>query len=228
MAKVTKAYRIDQHPQKKAIIRALINQVPYQTVADKYGLSYGSVQRYVSQKLRHTAAMALKEGHYDGAALLSRIEDTIVYVQKMYDACDEWLRDPEDPSMYNLNARASEINVIYSEYYEDPQGNRRSRRKKKQLQRLLDQADVLAEDIIMVESKIADPRDLILNTARTLNKQLENLAKIAGVVKETTQIDVNINQHTTVVAGIVAVIEREVKDQEVFQRIVEGLADATQ
>lgn len=224
---MAKTFRIDQHPKRKAIIRALINQVPYQTVADEYGLSYGSVQRYASQKLRHSAAKAIAEGHYDGAALLTRIEDTIIYVQKMYDACDEWLRDPEDPSLYDLNARASEIEVIYTEYYEDYSGNRRARRKKKKLQRLLDQADVVAEDIIMVESKIADPRDLILNTARTLNRQLETLAKIAGVVRETTQVDVTITQHTTIVAGIVAVIEREVKDPEVVQRIVEGLASVT-
>ena len=225
---MAKTYRIDQHPKKKAIIRALINQTPYQTVADEYGLSYGSVQRYVSQKLRNTAAMAVKDGHYDGAALLSRIEETIVYVQRMYEACDAWLRDPEDYSRYNLDARASEIEVTFDEYWEDGEGNQRKRRKKEKLQDLLNKADVIGEDIIMVESKHADPRTLILDTARTLNRQLETLAKIAGVVKEVTQVDVNITQHNSVVTNIIAVIEREVQDREIMERIVEGLTSVTE
>lgn len=225
---VAKTYRIDQHPKRNAIIKALINQTPYQTVADEYGLSYGSVQRYVSQKLRYTAAMAVKEGNYDGAALLSRIEETIVYVQRMYEACDEWLRDPEDSTRYNLDARASEIEVTYDEYWEDSEGNQRKRRKKSRLQYLLNQADVMAEDIIMVESKHADPRSLILDTARTLNRQLETLAKIAGVVKDVTQIDVNISQHTSVITNIIAVIEREVQDREIMERIVEGLTSVAE
>ena len=62
---------------------------------DNYGLSHGSVQRYASQKLRMQAAKALKKGYYDGANLLSRIEDTIVYVQKMYEACERVAQDPE-------------------------------------------------------------------------------------------------------------------------------------
>ena len=68
----------------------------------------------------------------------------------------------------------------------------------------------------------------ILDTARTLNRQLETLAKIAGVVKDVTQIDVNISQHTSVITNIIAVIEREVQDREIMERIVEGLTSVTE
>ncbi len=217
-------YRIDTHPKKNKIIRDLINQVPYETIVDNYGLSHGSVQRYASQKLRMQAAKALKKGYYDGANLLSRIEETIVYVQKMYEACNDWLQDPEDHSRYNLDPRAYEHDVIYNWIITDEDGKDTRIRKKANLQELLERAMREDEEIIKVESKTADPRKLILDTAQTLNKQLETLAKIAGVVQEVTNVDVNVSVNTVLASNIVQVIQREVEDPEVVKRIVEGIS----
>ena len=217
-------YRIDTHPKKNKIIRDLINQVPYETIVDNYGLSHGSVQRYASQKLRMQAAKALKKGYYDGANLLSRIEETIVYVQKMYEACNDWLQDPEDHSRYNLDPRAYEHDVIYNWIITDEDGKDTRIRKKANLQELLERAMRDNEEIIKVESKTADPRKLILDTAQTLNKQLETLAKIAGVVQEVTNVDVNVSVNTVLASNIVQVIQREVDDPEVVKRIVEGIS----
>ncbi|NCC91282.1 MAG: hypothetical protein EOM01_13140 [Spirochaetia bacterium] len=216
-------FRIEQHPKKNAIVRALINQVPYDKIADEFGLSFGSVQRYASQRLRHNAAKALAKGDYDGAALLSRVEDTIVNVQKMYDACNDWLTDPTDHSRYNLEDRANELQVIYYEYYEDAEGNERTVKKKDNLQKLIDDVMGKRREAIEVNSKRTDPRQLILMTAQTLNKQLETLSKIAGVVKEVTNVDVNINMNTHLASNVIQIIQREVADPAVVQRIVEGL-----
>ncbi len=216
-------FRIEQHPKKNAIVRALINQVPYDKIADEFGLSFGSVQRYASQRLRHNAAKALAKGDYDGAALLSRVEDTIVNVQKMYDACNDWLTDPTDHSRYNLEDRANELQVIYYEYYEDAEGNERTVKKKDNLQKLIDDVMGKRREAIEVNSKRTDPRQLILMTAQTLNKQLETLSKIAGVVKEVTNVDVNINMNTHLASNVIQIIQREVDDPAVVQRIVEGL-----
>jgi DNA invertase Pin-like site-specific DNA recombinase len=82
------AYSVDKHPKKNAIIRDLVNQVPYNTIAENYGMPVSTVFRYATGKLRNTAAKAMAKGQYDGVALLARIEDTIVYVQKMYEACN--------------------------------------------------------------------------------------------------------------------------------------------
>jgi hypothetical protein len=170
------------------------------------------------------AAKAMAKGQYDGVALLARIEDTIVYVQKMYDACNEWLQDPDDHSKYNLDPRAYEHDVIYNWVLTNQEGNETRIRKKASLQELLERAMRDDEEIIKVESKISDPRKLILETAQTLNKQLETLAKIAGVVQEVTNVDVNVSVNTQLVGNIVQVIQREVDDPEVVQRIVEGIS----
>ena len=216
-------FRIEQHPKKNAIVRALINQVPYDKIADEFGLSFGSVQRYASQRLRYNAAKALAKGDYDGAALLSRVEDTIVNVQKMYDACNDWLTDPTDHSRYNLEDRANELQVIYYEYFTDDKGNERTVKKKDNLQKLIDEVMGKRREAIEVNSKRTDPRQLILMTAQTLNKQLETLSKIAGVVKEVTNVDVNINMNTHLASNVIQIIQREVDDPAVVQRIVEGL-----
>ena len=221
-------YRVDSHPSKNKIIRDMINQVPYQTIANNYELTVSSIQRYASQRLRMHAAKALKKDLYNGAQLLSRIEDTIVYVQKMYEACDEWLTDPNDPSSYTLDSRAEEIKVIYDEYYTDDKGEERYKRRTEDLQRLLNK--VLSDDdkLIMVETKKADPRKLVLDTANTMSKQLELLAKIAGVVQEQS-VNINIGTvNTALVSNIIKVIEAETADQpELMQRIIGGVANAS-
>ncbi len=221
-------YRVDSHPSKNKIIRDMINQVPYQTIANNYELTVSSVQRYASKQLRMHAAKALKKNYYDGAALLARIEDTIVYVQKMYEACDEWLTDPNDPSSYTLDSRAEEIKVIYEETYTDNNGDEHTKRRTEDLQKLLDQ--VLSEDdkLILVETKKADPRKLVLDTANTMSKQLELLAKIAGLVQEQS-VNINIDTvNTKIISNIIKVIETETADQpELMQRIIGGVANAS-
>ena len=221
-------YRVDTHPKKNAIIRDLINQVPYQTIVDNYGLSYGSVQRYASKQLRMHAAKALKKNYYDGAALLARIEDTIVYVQKMYEACDEWLTDPNDPSSYTLDSRAEEIKVVYDEHYTDNNGDDRYKKRTDDLQALLDKTLRDEDILILVETKKSDPRKLVLDTANTMSKQLELLAKIAGVVQEQS-VNINIDTvNTKIISNIIKVIETETADQpELMQRIIGGVANAS-
>jgi hypothetical protein len=218
-------YSVDRHPQKKAIIRDLINQVPYQTIANNYELTFSSIQRYASQRLRYTAAKALAKGDYDGAALLSRVEDTIVNVQKMYDACNDWLTDPTDHSRYNLEDRANELQVIYYEYYTDDKGNKRTVKKKANLQKLLDDVMGREREAVEVNSKRTDPRQLILITAQTLNKQLETLSKIAGVVKEVANIDVNVSINAVLASTVVQIIQDEVHDPAIVARIAERLSN---
>jgi hypothetical protein len=222
---VANAYSVDKHPKKNAIIRDLVNQVPYSQIASNYGMSHNAVLRYATQKLRMSAAKALAKGSYNGEALLARIEDTIVYVQKMYDACNDWLQDPEDHSKYNLDPRAYEHDVIYNWVITDADGKDTRIRKKANLQELLDRAIRDNEEIIKVESKVADPRNLVLQTAQTLNKQLETLAKIAGVVQEVANIDVNVSINTVLASTVVQIIKDEVDDKEVVARIVERLSN---
>ena len=48
------------------------------------------------------------------AALLAELDSTLARVRKLFDACDRWLADPDDPSRYDLNPRAEEIIVHHT------------------------------------------------------------------------------------------------------------------
>ncbi len=218
-------YRVDQHPKKKAIVRALINQESYTKIATDYELTESAVKRYAYGRLRNDAAKALAKGQYNGEALLARIEDTIVYVHKMYEACNDWLEDPDDKSRYNLDPRAYEHQVIYNKIVPGDDKDIRIR-KKDSLQELLDRAIKDDEEVIKVETRISDPRKLILDTAQTLNKQLDSLAKIVGVVQEVTNVDVNISFNKQIISNVIKIIEKEASDQpELMQRLIEGIAN---
>ena len=223
-------FKVESHPQRKQIVKDLINQVPYLAIASKYDLSETSVRRYAYGRLYQNAAKLLESGQYDGANLLARIEDTIVNVQKMYDACDDWLTDPDHPEKYSLDPRAEELKVIYTKQEMGDDGEMHTERATKDLQALLDMVeDEFNYDIKAVETKRADPRSLVLQTAQVMSKQLELLGKVAGVVKEAGNVTVNIDNSTKIVTKIVQIIERETMAcPDVRQRIVEGLSDAVQ
>lgn len=224
----TKQYSIDRHPKRNQIIRELINQTPYHVVSDKYGLSYGSVQRYVATKLRQTIAKRIGKGGYETETFLARVEETMTYVQTMYEACDEWLRDPDDHSKYNLDPRASEYEVIWVNTLYDDDGEIVGReRRRDTLQELLDKSMGAYDSVVKVEGKAADPRKLLLDTASVLSKQLEMLAKIAGAIEDIKNVEINVtnNQTIQIVAQVIKVLEAEIQDKDLLKRIVEGITD---
>lgn len=223
-----RAFSIDKHPQKREIIRDLVNQIPYLTISKKYpGLSESAVYRYANQRMAQKAGDAIASGEYDGQAMLDRVENTIAYVQKMYESLNEYLSDPDDPNRYSLASRAEEVEVIYTKHILNNEGEIEGKtRGKALLQELLDRGLRDDEEVERIYSiRRVEPAKLLLETASTLTKQLEILARIAGVIKETNQTTVNTNVviNHQAITNIVGVIEREVKDPEVVKRIVEAL-----
>ena len=129
---------IDAHPLRDDIVAAIsLGDETAQEIALRYDIGRGSVHRYrerlevaAGTVLPAAITLAQERTIQDGAGLLERIQITMERVQRMYDAFDEYLRDPEDPQKYAI-------------------GPDRLR-----------------------ESK------LLLDTANTLNKQLELMAKL--------------------------------------------------
>ena len=176
---------IDNHPQKKQIIRALVRgDRSFREIADQFGTNKTSLQRYLKEKLIPTAAKIQGERDLrDGGFLLDEINRVMKRVNLMYDACDEYLRDPNDPNKYFLGPRGDEIEVSLLEYDEDG----KSFRTKRDLQAVFDKIDdTKGKAITDWHYKHADPRKLLLETARTLNEQLEHLAKITDRIKDVT------------------------------------------
>ena len=109
-------------------------------------------------------------------------------VNLLFDACDRWLRDAEDPARYDLGPRATELLVTYEQA---EAGSDKVSRRRAPLSALLARVDGLpGVGVALVESRHADPRELVLKTADRLRAQSELLAKVLGDLDERPQINV--------------------------------------
>lgn len=215
-------FTIDTHPDREKIIKAICKgEQSFRDIARQNGLTVSSVSRYVQGKLLQNAAKeAAKRDEKQGRSLLERLDQVMERMQKLYDACDAYLTDPEKPETYNLDPRAWELDIVYRTV-ED--GTDKMITRKESLQTLLDKLDGQGYQPWEVRFKTADPRKLIVDVARTLTPQLELIAKIEGLVKDQVT-NVTINQYWVEMKAII--LKATEKHPEVRAKIVKELERA--
>ena len=209
-------YAVEKHPNRIQIEEDLIKGVSIAEIARKYHIRRQSVSRYRDSKL----AIRLKNAH-DLADLrdADKLWDAIVSItdraRKLYDACDEYLTDPDDPSKYSLDIRASEIRVIY----EVPGSNGRPKTRRANLQELI---DLVEREIPInnIEIKGSDIKKVLLDTAKVLTNQLELLAKIQGQIKT---IQINIMNNPQFLKFQNAILEATKEVPEVRKKIAHAI-----
>ena len=163
-----------RHDSRAAIDRALVEGTPAAEVARLYGLPPRSVQRHAKDHLPETltkAAAAKEAARADD--LLSRLEQVVVRINKLFDACDSWLTDPLNPDLYDIGPRAGEIMVTYEEELGE-----RTVRRKKPLSQLIGDVEASGYDVVSWEAKHADPRELILKTTHRLQGYLDLVGRV--------------------------------------------------
>lgn len=180
---------ICSHPDRSAIERDLVSGVSYRTVARRYGVSPSSLVRH---KREHLVALAgaVQDPTARAATvsqaedLLARLADSLDEVTRLFDACKDWLTDPDDPTRYDLSPRAEELTVVYT----TPGPNGRRLRHKATLACLLAVAVERQGDdaeFVRLTGRQADPRELILKTARRLEVQVQILASLMDRLQQT-------------------------------------------
>jgi transposase len=183
-------YTVDTHPDRDKIIKAIISgERSLRNIAEQFGVSIACISGYLKGKLANQAAAVLsKEGDRHGRNLLDRIETIMVRMQKLYDACDEYLTDPENPERYDLGPKAWEIDIVYQA------SNKKTGKlykKSASLQELLNRLETKTE-ALEIRFKHSDPRKLIIDTASVLSKQLELIGRIQGQLQEGGDTTVNV------------------------------------
>jgi len=201
------------HANRKEIDLALVRGTSLRDIAGQFGVSRSAVDRHKKNCLADQIERAEKivrarkpappppvEPHavkiveaQDEAALdvMTEVRRLFSRMNKLLAACDEWLTDPNDPTRYDLGPRAHELIVTYEDV--DDSGERPIViRRKASLSELLDRAkgSETARTYTMVESKSADPRDLIVKTSRQLKGQIELLARLLGELSESPTVNV--------------------------------------
>lgn len=174
-------WSVEQHPQREEIELELIQGDSFRDVSGRYGISKSALQRYINTRFVNLAAEAMKERQLDhGQAIIERIHNLIKRLEKLVNAADDWLTDPNDPEKYTLHPRADEVEVVYYTY----DGEGKPIRHKKKLQELINQIEGTGKETAGLQWKNADIRTLLPRTADSLHRQLDLVAKILGEVKE--------------------------------------------
>lgn len=207
-------YKIDSHPQKMQIERDIINGVPDDTIADNYGgISQQSVRRYRKDRMpeimRH-ADLETTEG------IIRRINEYLDDVEHLYKSVKEFLDDPNVPGKMDFTPHASEVYMTYETT--DPDSGKRYR-KKELIQDILDKLEPAPLKLTL---GIQDPRVTMLKTAEVLNRQLELMAKVKGLITENTVV---VNDNSTV-TEIIAIARNALRDYpEALEAFTEALLE---
>jgi len=167
-------------PRAPDIAADILSGMAIRAVAKKYGVQRTTIDRYIHGKLALAIHDSELRSRLDSAVgIRAKLEGHLARIEKLFDACDEFLSDPDDPSKYYLGPRASEVRVVY--YTRDDNG------KRVRESALLDDLLARAGERIEVDSTqfdSMDPRKVVLATAQTATKQLEVLARlIEGAAK---------------------------------------------
>lgn len=190
--------KICKHPKRDEIEKALVKRESLRDIAGRYPFSRSSLLRHKSDHLPARLKQA-KEMQEMAAARARQnfekepedpeqetVEDLAATLKKimqrvnlLFDACDRWLRDADNPEQYDIGPRAEDLKVTYMDMSEG-----KTIRRKERLSVLLPRIEAEQDITIMaVESKYADPRQLVLQASGRLGDHLELLAKILGMIQ---------------------------------------------
>lgn len=213
--------------KQKEVIDMIASGATYTAIARKIGCSVSSAKGYVFRNLMPLVCRDLTKREEEGARkILARVERIAGRCEKMSDALDLWLTDPDNPERYTMDPRTDELKCICTLQGTDSNGKPISRTATIPLDELMSQLEfteyrglsVIPEHLVW---KNTDPRKLMLDTARALKELLELLAKITGELKESVDVHVDVR---TQLSSIVQVINAELEDEpEKKQRIVEAI-----
>ncbi len=211
------------HSERTAIDRALVAGEAMRNVAERFAISFAALQRH---KANHLPALLAEAKQRQDQARDSHVVAVGVAVQEraaaedahaldvmeelrrcfqrinlLFDACDRWLRDADDPTRYDIGPRAGDILVTY----EEPGADGKPVRRKASLDRLLARLEASGAMVERWESKQADPRELVLKTAQQLTTQTQLLAKLLGQLDERPQVNVVVSPEWAAIRATVLV-----------------------
>ncbi len=165
---------LTKDPRKIAITEDILSGMSIRDVAAKHKTQANSIVRFINKQLSlviHDSELRARLESAEG--IRGRLVAHLERIDKLFDACDEFLQDPDNPEKYYLGPRAQEVRVVY--YIKDDNG------KRVKESAMLDELLARAGERIEVDQtafEVTDPRKVILATAQVATKQLEVLARL--------------------------------------------------
>jgi hypothetical protein len=224
--------KIDQLPKKERdkVVTAIVEGETVRNISKRAArgrVGPTAVHRYKHEAMPALAAQALASRRVDtGALIIDRLNVQLSRLERLLEACDEWLADPDRPGKYTLLPRAEELEVVYRTM--DPVTDKPMTRKAR-LSSLLalvqdggDGAPPL--EPIEVNNNQADPRELLVKAILGSRGTMELLAHILGEYKDKQEVSIEVRAQV-LLAEVWGVIQKATKGSPgVLKRIEDGIA----
>ena len=174
---------VELHPKKKRIEKELAEGLPIRAIAKNYGVSRQALEGYKRNRLPAQLVKAVERRDITNAdQLFEVILKAVQRMEKLSDACDNYLDDPDKPGEYYMGPRAHDVKVIYLQRveYTNRKGETSYRWEKRTAQ-LQDMVEKIESDgdkqITALRTSDMDPRLLLVRSSETLTKQMDTLVQ---------------------------------------------------
>lgn len=173
------------NPKRRAIEADVVSGTPQRAIAGRYGIARTSLRRHLEGCVREAMqSLEVKYEQRTAVDIHTEMARCVGRVNKLFDACADWLTDPDDPTRYTLDPRSEDITVIY----EQSNGNGKPARKRESLRVLLSRIEDKQPGLSWerVEIRRADPRELLLKAVDRMRDQMDMFGKMTGAFKPNT------------------------------------------
>lgn len=117
--------------------------------------------------------------------VMEKLTKQLRFAEKLRNAAEEYLSDPDDPLKLHIGPKADEIDIVYLDHedtYITNHGNTMPKKKRAKLQSLLQSVEAVRNiEVEKITIKHVDIRSFALNAITTANPTIDMIAKIAGV-----------------------------------------------
>ncbi len=228
--KKTRPTVVELHPKRKRIEKELAEGLPIRAIAKKYGVSRQALEGYKRNRLPSQLVKAVERRDITNAEqLFEVILKAVQRMEKISDACDKFLDDPDNPGEYYMGPRAHDVKVIYLQRveYQNKKGETSYRWEKRtaQLQDLIARIESDGDkNVTALRTSDMDPRYLLVKSSETLTKQMDTLVQAWKAVDQGKSSFIGTPAWDQVVSVILKSTD---KFPEVRRAIADGLSQIT-
>lgn len=222
--RVTRPCAVERHPKCKQIAKELAEGKEISTLSKKYKINEQGLRFYRDNRMAGKMVRAAQQRDItDAAQLFQIVLKAVQRMEKLSDACDEYLTDPKRPDSYFMGPQAAEIDVIWFEEVETARGVQMIKHRDS-LQSLLANLDKHGIHPMALKSSITDPRVLLVKSSETLTKQMETLVNAWRAIDQGKNTFLGTPAWNQVVQIILKATD---SDPEIRRRISDGLSKIT-
>ena len=178
----------------KEIENELLKGTPYSDISFKYNVQIGSLTNYKKKYLSKKMNIYKKKSDIrSGEFLYKTLEKYINNVNNIADSCVRALKDPNNPDNIDVSPQGTDVDITYI----DTDG----KKHKDTLQNIIDGQSI---DAVKVEISTPDRVKTLLEASHAMNKHLNLLADIKGMIGNTT---INIANQPMFIEFVQAVVK---------------------